>query len=338
MPAALELVKRELGTDAVILGTRCVSAAGVGRLVGRDQVEITAAPSGTPAHPPRLGRMSARPGGAADLTAQSSDAPALPEHVHPYYLHLVQNEVAEELAVRLLRDATAAVPANKLTDGRLLRIALRRCITQLVPTVEDDAASAPARKLALVGPPGGGKTTTLAKLAAAFKLHHGRSVGLLSLDMHRLAAGDQLRRYADVIGVPLESVQTIEALREALERLRGVDCLLIDTPGVGPREQGRFARLAALLRAARPDEVHLVLPACRTAASQTRVAQAFQPLGVSRVVLTHLDEAVGFGVVLNAVDKLKLNLSYLASGQNVPQDLERACSPRIAELILPVGS
>jgi flagellar biosynthesis protein FlhF len=93
-------------------------------------------------------------------------------------------------------------------------------------------------------------------------------------------------------------------------------------------------RLAALLRAVRPQEVHLVLPASATTAVQQRAAQLFAPLGVSRVVLTRLDEAVGLGVVLGALGKMGWPLSYLTDGQNVPKDIEKACGRRVAEIVL----
>lgn len=87
------------------------------------------------------------------------------------------------------------------------------------------------------------------------------------------------------------------------------------------------------MRAARPDEIHLVLPASLDAKVQTRIADGFSPLGVSRVVLTRLDEVVGLGVILNVVDRLSLGVSYLANGQNVPNDIQEACGPRVAELL-----
>jgi flagellar biosynthesis protein FlhF len=163
-----------------------------------------------------------------------------------------------------------------------------------------------------------------------------RRVGLLSLDVLRSGANEQIRRYGELVGVPVETVSAVVDIRPALQRLADCDEILIDTPGVGAREQGRFARLAAMLRAARPDETHLVLPAALTPAAQARIAEAFVPLEVSRVVLTRLDEAIGFGVVLNVMDKLEWALSFFSTGQKIPQDLHEACSRRIAELILPV--
>ncbi len=338
MPEALAQVKRELGADAVILGTRWTQAGGLGRLVGRDLVEITA----TRGAPQRAkGRRSAVLGVAAPAGAAGPDSsrrpPALPEQLYPYYVQLVQSEVAEELAARLLESAAQTGGGGRHPTGRVLREKVRQCIVEMLPTAGAVAwKPGSASRIALVGPSGGGKTTTLAKLAAHFRLRLKKDVRLLSLDMQRLAANEQLRRYAEIIHVPMESAQTAPAVHEALKRCEDADCVLIDTPGVGPREQGRFARVAMLLRAARPDEVHLVLPASLSTAAQSRLGQGFAPLNVSRVVLTHLDEAVGFGVVLNAVDRLKWHLSYLSAGQNVPRDIEEACSQRVAELILPV--
>jgi flagellar biosynthesis protein FlhF len=144
-----------------------------------------------------------------------------------------------------------------------------------------------------------------------------------------------LRRYADIIGVETKSAQTVAAVKNALRELADADLVLIDTHGVSGKDRGHYTRLAAILRAARPDEVHLVLPASMHAAVQTRVAERFKPLGVSRVVLTHLDEAVGLGVLLNAIGRLEWGLSYLSDGETVPNHLSEACPVRVADLAFP---
>lgn len=251
-------------------------------------------------------------------------------------MRLVQNEVAEELAARLVQQAAAQV-ATDGGDESVLRTAICEYITRTIPAAAGvELQPGRPRRVALVGPSGGGKSTTLAKLVAHFKLRREQRVAVLSLDMHRLDAHEQQRRYAEVLGVALYTAQTIADVKDALKRLEAIDVLLIDTPGVGPREQGRFARLATLLRAARPDEIHLVLPASLDRVVQARVAQGFAPLGVSRVLLTRLDEVIGLGVILNVVERLSLRVSYLTAGQNVPNDIEEACGPRVAELLLSV--
>ncbi|MBU0639913.1 MAG: AAA family ATPase [Planctomycetes bacterium] len=348
MPEALAQVKRELGPEAVILGTRSTPAPGVGRLTGRNQVEITAAPAGTTGAPPRLAARPAprrqhvatvRSPGLPDPPREPTPQPwALPAQARSYYEELVRNEVAEELAARLVRQAVEAAQQSDTGEADALREVVRRYIARMIPTSGGiELTDAAARRVALVGPPGGGKTTTLAKLAAHFKLRRRKRVAILSVDLHRLAAHEQLQRYADLIGVPMHTAQTVVQVKEALQRVASAEIVLIDTPGMSIAEQGRFARLAALLRAVRAHELHLVLPACTTASAQLRIAQSFAPLDVSRVVMTRLDDTVGLGVILNALDRLKWQLSYVTSGQKVPNDIEEACGQRMAELIFPPG-
>jgi flagellar biosynthesis protein FlhF len=325
MREALARVKRDLGADAVILGTRSLPAGGVGGLVGRERVEITAAAPETPARGPRI----------ANGTRRATGVPPLPEDVYPYYVQLVRSEVAEELALRVVQEAAVAAGGDKTAER--FREKMRAAIMRMIPTSNGiTLTSGTTQRVALIGPPGGGKTTTLAKLAAQFKLRKRKRVAVLSLDMHRMAAGEQLRQYAELIGVPIYVTQIIVDVRELVRRLEPVDLLLIDTPGVGPRDRGRFVRLAALLRAARPQETHLVMPVSLARLVQQRTAEFFGPLGVSRVVLTRLDEAIGLGVVLTAVARMGWALSYLTDGQNVPKNIQEACGRRVAELILPV--
>jgi flagellar biosynthesis protein FlhF len=326
MRDALGLVKRELGPEAVILGTRTIEPAGLGGLVARGHVEITAAP-GKPRPAPIPSTSQATP---TATTKVQENRPDIPAALYPHYVRLIQNQVASDLATDLIRRAAkrSGAAANA---GAALRAVVQEFVAQHTPPVGPSLQARTPSRVALVGPPGSGKTTTLAKLAAHHKTRGGRDVMLLSLDMHRAGALDQLRRYADLLDVPLHAAQTIDQVKAALRS--SSDLLLIDTPGIGSRDQGLFARAAALLRAAQPAEIHLVLPASLASEVQERTARAFAPLGVSRAILTHLDEVIGFGVVLNVMQRLNIALSHVTTGQNVPDDLESACETQFAELV-----
>lgn len=160
-------------------------------------------------------------------------------------------------------------------------------------------------------------------------------VAALSLDTMRMGASESLVRYADAIDVPVAVAQTGSEVREKIRGLGEFDILLIDTPGIGWRDQGRFARLAALLRAARPDEAQLVLPASMHPSAQDRCVSAFAPFNPAGVIFTKIDELIGYGVLINAIEKLSLKPTYLAHGQNVPRDLAPACGRAIADLLFP---
>lgn len=264
--------------------------------------------------------------------AENSDE-VLPAALRDLYVRLVQNEVAAELAERLVRQAGRDAGPGELAPAALQA---RVCdlIRDLLPAVGAIGVSTERpQRVALVGSPGSGKTTAIAKLAAHFKLREQRRVALLSLDTQRVAAHEQLGRYAEILGLSLHTAQTVEQVHDVLRKV-DADLLLIDTPGVAPREEGRFVRLAALLRATRPHEVHLALCASMSRPVQLATTQRFAPLRISHLMLTRMDEAIGLGVLLTTLERMQWRLSYLSNGQRVPADIEPAARERLAELIL----
>jgi flagellar biosynthesis protein FlhF len=178
-----------------------------------------------------------------------------------------------------------------------------------------------------------GKTTTVAKLAADFALRKRLRVGLVTIDTYRIAAVDQLRTYAEIIGVPLEVVMTPAEMRPALERLSGCDVVLIDTAGRSQTDEIRIQELKYFLAEARPHEVHLVLSLTTGEKVIERATSSFAALGADRVIFTKLDEAAAVGMMLNCLHKAGLRLSYVTRGQDVPDDIEVGAARRIAELL-----
>ena len=189
------------------------------------------------------------------------------------------------------------------------------------------------RVVALVGPTGVGKTTTIAKLAAHYKLKELKRVALLSMDVFRIGVAEQLRQYAAALGVPMETASDPERLRSVVERLAPYDLLLIDMPGASPRNAAKLALIGAALDAAGVDETHLLLSTTSNTAVLAEAAKAFQPLGVIGLTLTKLDEAVGLGDLYPFLKEDLFPLRFLATGQNVSDDLEVAASPRLASLV-----
>jgi flagellar biosynthesis protein FlhF len=188
--------------------------------------------------------------------------------------------------------------------------------------------------VALVGPTGVGKTTTIAKLAANMKIREGKSVGLITIDTYRIAAVEQLKVYAQILDVPLAAVVTQAEMLAAIGRMSDLDLILIDTAGRSQRDEPRIAELQELLSAAQPDQVHLVLATTAREATIREAIQNFSVLGVQHLIFTKLDEALGFGVILNVLNSADMRLSYLTMGQSVPNDIEEGSARRIARLIV----
>lgn len=274
-------------------------------------------------------------------SAQSAGARqgSMPDALFEHYLALTEQAVASEIADEIVGRVRDELSAAELADAEIVRETMLRQIARLIPAAGDSPlprrpADDRPLTIALIGPTGVGKTTTLAKLAAVAKLRHGRSVGLVTTDTYRIAAVEQLRTYADIIGLPLKVVACPGEMRAALESMSGCDVILIDTAGRSQHDGERLADLRAYLDEADPHETHLVLSTTSAETVMLRAAERFAQLGPNRLILTKLDEAVNFGVLLSVTRSAQIKLSYVTTGQEVPDHIEAGRPDRISRLIL----
>ncbi len=259
----------------------------------------------------------------------------LPDTLFRLFTDLIEADLSEEVARDLVEKVRSEAADAELADPVLLRARIVRMVETDVAVAGPIAVTPGRRRLvALVGPTGVGKTTTIAKLAANFRLKQKRSVGLITVDTYRIAAVEQLRTYADIIDLPMQVVSTPREMREAAKRMSGMDLVLMDTAGRSPKDEVKIRELKALLTEAAVDEVHLVLSSVAGARVLQQTAERFAAVGTTALVVTKLDEATSFGNLLPLLQSSRLPLSYLTNGQNVPDDIETARVDRVASLVL----
>jgi len=264
----------------------------------------------------------------------------LPTSLLELYGGLVANDVDPMIAMRLCEYTQRALldqGGEEAVDPEKARLFMRRVISDFIPVASPiQLDPGKTRVAALVGPTGVGKTTTIAKLAAYAKLELKQRVALLTLDTFRMAAVDQLQQYAQILQVPIHVALTVEDLRSALRFYQDRTLVLIDTPGHSPKDGEVLGQLRRFLDELPEVETHLVLSATTKPRDMADIAQRFEPLRPGRLIFTKLDETSTYGPILSTLVRVKKPLSYLGTGQEVPQDLELATSRRVADLILPV--
>ena len=275
-------------------------------------------------------------------TAQAGGKRAdLPETLAKHYTQLIEQQVSDEIAYRVIDDVKAELTAEHLGNPTTVRERLTQKLEQMLPAglgtgVARSATGSGCRSICLIGPTGVGKTTTIAKLAAAFKLRQKQKVGLITIDTYRIAAVDQLRTYANIIGVPLKVVLTPTELVSAMKEMSDCDTILIDTAGRSHADHLKLSELSQFIAAAKPSEVHLVLSSTTTQEAMEAALERFSSGAgrVDQIIFTKLDEAVSFGVLLNIARIASRALSYLTTGQDVPDNIEVGQPRRLARLIL----
>ncbi|MFN8588901.1 MAG: hypothetical protein U1E86_27950 [Burkholderiaceae bacterium] len=228
--------------------------------------------------------------------------------------------VSGEGAGALLRADAAAAPAPVPAEHR-------RFAPPAPAERRPDARRAVARRprvVALVGPTGAGKTTTLAKLARHPLAFGGSRVGVLCLDTWRLGAVEQARLAAELAQIPFEVAYDATDLGPALERLSACEIVLVDTPGRGPRAIADLREAQALLQALAPDEVHLVLPAGLQRPLARNMLTAHLPFGVTHLLLTKLDEYADERTVFELARQFGVPMRWVADGQDVSRHLQPA--------------
>jgi flagellar biosynthesis protein FlhF len=355
MREAIRHVREELGDDAVILSNRRVAgglevvaatdydAALMQAAVRRqDSAEPTEAPAATAAPDSGSAPVPARlPDDFQQLRREMSRMRQLLEQqsAQPHPLTGAAMSPQRSAALRTLNElgiepSLAIAIADSLpgdADQEKARLLPLGLLARRLPVHPADRILE-GGIIALVGHTGVGKTTTLAKLAARFAARFGtRDLALLSTDHYRVGAQEQLFTYGRLLGVPVQTVDSAQALREGLLRFADRKLVLIDTAGMAPRDRQLTQQLAELHAAGRPIERWLVLSATTQASDQDEILRCYGPAQPKAAVLTKVDEATRLGGALSTLIRHRLPLTYVCDGQQVPEDIRIA---RADQLVL----
>ncbi|TWT72899.1 flagellar biosynthesis protein FlhF [Allorhodopirellula solitaria] len=372
LQAALADIREQMGPDASVLHTRQVRDGWLGWL-GRTQVEVVAGlrgannlPSSAPAEDEghshfefpaasndvaserfsRLSLSGSPPVNSIEFPQSPHAADVDPLSIDPLVVPLRQAGVPEPVIRRWLASAQSFAANLNENDGIPYDVSgrlehLQRAVARELNLCGPIRTQPGERHVvALVGPTGVGKTTTVAKLAAGFRIEARRRVGLLTIDTYRIAAVQQLQAYAEIMDLPMQVVEKPEQMQVAMDQLGDVDLVLIDTAGRSPRSDARIDQLAEFLRAAKPDETHLVLSATSSSENILSTLSGFTPVRATSVILTKLDETPHTAGVLSALTAseryLSTPLSYVTHGQQVPDDIAVADAPHLVDSLLPM--
>ena len=347
MPEALALVKKELGSDAVILHTRTHPRRRLPGGASKHIVEVTAATS-LDAVPEAMRRAMSQDGQPrrdsvvrsgkvipSRVSAENAPANTAPDALFDVYRRLIESDVAHEIASQLIACLEEDLsPTDRAVEANVKTALSKRLLNMLPAVCEIDLApkSGPV-VVALVGPTGVGKTTTVAKLAADFSLRKDRSVGCISLDARKIGATAQIEAYANIIDVPLQVIENTAELQAAIATWFDLDVILIDTPGLSPQDTAGLIALTNQLESIEVDETHLVLPATIGGRAMRDAVERFATVGADRLLLTKQDEAIGMAVILNAVHQTQMKISYMTTGDDVPDGNSLSARESLAESI-----
>ena len=303
--------RNELGPEAVVLSTKSVPRLPWLPWIGGRQVEMTVATPGEVSVP--------RPDVPESTTPRIVD-PSVTELVARLRAGNVDDDLAFEIA--------SAIPPTRRRglsyDGLIKALAER-----FQPLVAPDVERKPVE--VFVGPPGVGKTTTIAKIAAQTRARTAGSLGLIAADGYRVGAVEQLRLYADIIGSPLTVATTASELEFAVSARE--QAVLVDTAGRPPHDQAT-RDLFRTFSTRQDVRTHLVLDAGQSTRQLRRIVTAYRSTCPDRIVVTKLDQTDSMGALLRVLRETRIPVSFLGVGQQVPEDLRRATPTRFAALML----
>lgn len=257
-----------------------------------------------------------------------------PRVLQLFYNNLVKNEVEVETAKKIID--TVAQKLGEDASVNDTASALYKVISGILgkpETLKIKEDGKPTIAM-VVGPTGVGKTTTLAKIAANYALNHKKTVGLITADTYRIAAVEQLKTYAEILGMPVSVIYSPSELNEAINQHSDKDIILIDTAGRSHKNKSQFEELKALISAAHADEIYLLLSATTSNRNCRELLANYNFLKDYKLLFTKLDETPITGIILNARYLTNKSLSYITTGQSVPDDIETVNVDKITKNLL----
>ena len=326
MQEALRQVKEAMGPEAIILSTKTVSLpSSRSGYPKRKVIEVVAAIDRH--HAPCSGRHGSNPSSNSVRShrPRKKDGPLLQR--------LLSTGLTPEFVHGLIKEMPAL---EKECGGSSFSEALKNFLHwKVMESLDVMGPVTEGMKIwVLIGPTGVGKTTTLAKLAAQFRLKAQKKITLITLDTYRIGAVDQLRTYADILDMPLEIASRPDDLKKVIERHMDQDLFLIDTVGRSPNDSKHLEDLKEYLTVHPQLETHLLLSATTKDRDLAHTVERFSCVPVKSYIFTKLDETEDYTPLFNQLLRTRKPLSYLTNGQKVPEDIELASKEKVANLFL----
>lgn len=359
MQDAMAQVKADLGSDAIILNTRRIRKKGLVSWFTKPLIEVTAAAdndiigfSNREINHNVVTRDTARDDYSYYKFEKKVDA--MEEMIkklvtefgrdldkgssktfgenQAYFDILISNEVNQKYAIEIMEKATELYTRRNLEFSQCFEQVILDYLGEDVQPIEVTPGQ---RKIVLfVGPTGVGKTTTLAKLAAGFAIEDGKKVGLITSDTYRIAAVDQLRVYAEILGIPMSVIYSPKDISGALEEHKDRDIILIDTAGRSIKDESHEKEIKEIIEYGNIHDIYLVISANSSYQGCLDILNSYEFLGEYKLIFTKIDEITTYGSIINCKLISRRPLSYITTGQNVPVDIEIANIHKIKDLLM----
>lgn len=261
------------------------------------------------------------------------DKEKLPQIFQLLYNNLIKNEVEQEIAQDIIKQVEKRSNPGDINEATLV---MRSVISSLLGKSEpiNFRTDGNPTVILFVGPTGVGKTTTLAKLAASFMLTDNKNIGLITADTYRISAVEQLKTYAEILGIPITVAYSVTEIQNEIEKYSDKDVILIDTAGCSYKDKQKFDELKTLIETCMADDVFLVLSTTASSRNLKEIITHYNFIPNYKLIFTKVDETSAYGSILNTKCFSNKNLSYITNGQNVPDDIEVADVDELSKSLL----
>ncbi|KNF08833.1 flagellar biosynthesis protein FlhF [Gottschalkia purinilytica] len=350
-------IKTELGSNAVILHTKKIRKPSFFGLFHKDLIEIVAAVDEKNKIKSKVKQNNINNklnNGIKNNTEQSiseemkelkssinyiveklknKDSNNNLEELEEFLKILKDNGVREEIAVEILGEINSRLNLQD-KDHKTISEIIKHNIKSYLGEPSPIKFDGEKKVIFFIGPTGVGKTTTLAKIAANFTLNEGCEVGFITADTYRIGAVDQLKIYAEILEIPVNTIYEIKGIYEALSNLRDKDIILIDTAGRSHKNKEQMAELKDLINTVKNKEVYLILNLGTDISTITSILKQYEFIQDYKIIFTKVDECENVGNILNTKYYSNKQLSYITTGQNVPDDIEVVDIEKITKLLV----
>lgn len=336
MNEAMIKIRYELGNDAVIVSQRKIRQKGIWGIFKHKKTEVTAAVD-------EKNKNVKKNEGNKDLQKEISE---LKDMVQNLTNNSVEKEKKKESIGRSKKkllnydipqdivNEIDKIIKDKNGDKRLVAKLYNKEMLEVIKDLISVTDSMEGRVQVFIGPTGVGKTTTIAKLASNYSLYKNKKVGLVTLDTYRIGAVEQLKAYADILNVPFDVIISPKDIPVIMEKMNDRDIILVDTMGRNSKNMMQLSEIRNYIDELNANGIHLVVSMTTKNKDLKEIIENYSALNYNSIILTKVDETDSFGSILSSMYYGKVPISYITTGQNVPEDIEKADKEKFIKLIL----